>query len=347
MAGVAGLARSAARGEHAGAFQHHVDVEIFPRQRGGILDRPDGDLLAIDDQVLLVVLDRAVVAAMGAVVLQQAGQGFGVGDIVDADDLEFSGLGHQTPEHQTADAAETINTNSNCHCYFSFILGITPRCGEAYFHRQTAGSVGRERIRNYTRIGFGHQLPSRVLKAEGGRRKAEEEEHSDNIDGIAEFCPSMKLPSLRLPPSPSPYPHTFPRKNLVHFVTTRMAASRGGSRRRLGIYPGGAYRHANTTNISPKTSSSSSTSRCFCGIFAGPAWSWTSAAGRAGRWSPWRGTAFAGWPSISRRTCFRSSPKRPGGKICPSSACRRISWNSTASATIRPITPYASSARWA
>ena len=94
MAGIAGLAVTATGGEDAGAFQHHVNAEGFPRQRGGILDRRDGNLLAIDNQVRFVAFDRAGVTTMGAVVLRQDGKRLGVGDVVDADDFKDVRLGH-------------------------------------------------------------------------------------------------------------------------------------------------------------------------------------------------------------------------------------------------------------
>ena len=73
------------------------------------------DLLAVDGQVLVVVGDRARVAAVNAVVLQQRGQRLVVGQVVDAHDLEHVGLGHQAAEHQPADTAESIDTDANCH----------------------------------------------------------------------------------------------------------------------------------------------------------------------------------------------------------------------------------------
>ena len=91
---VARLAVLRAGGEDAGAFDDHVDAQFLPGQLGRVADRQGLDLLAVDGQVLVVVLDRALEAAVGAVVLEQRGQHLVVGQVVDGDDLELAAGGH-------------------------------------------------------------------------------------------------------------------------------------------------------------------------------------------------------------------------------------------------------------
>ena len=57
---------------------------------------------------------------MGAVIFEQHGQRFVVGQIVDRDHVEFRTSAHQIPEDESADPAKTVNRNANCHGDFSF-----------------------------------------------------------------------------------------------------------------------------------------------------------------------------------------------------------------------------------
>ena len=112
---VARLAVLRPAGEDAGALDDHVDLHVAPRQLGRIPHGQGADLLAVDDQILAVVADRAREAAMRAVVLQQRRQHLVVREVVDRDDLELALAGIQIPKCQPADAAESIDCNSNCH----------------------------------------------------------------------------------------------------------------------------------------------------------------------------------------------------------------------------------------
>lgn len=114
-------------GEQAGRFDDDVHAQIFPRQGGGaFLDGQALDLLAVDDQrvvlgkagVGLLANDRPRELALGGVILQQVGEVIGRDEVVDGDHLDL--LAQQTliadrPEDQPTNAAEPINTNTNCH----------------------------------------------------------------------------------------------------------------------------------------------------------------------------------------------------------------------------------------
>ena len=102
-------------GEDAGPLDHDVDAQLAPGALGRVADGDGLDLLAVDDQVLVVVLDRAGKAAVGAVVLQQRGQHLVVGQVVDGDHFELVAAFDQAAKRQPADAAKTIDGDFDCH----------------------------------------------------------------------------------------------------------------------------------------------------------------------------------------------------------------------------------------
>ena len=88
-----GLSLSLA-GVEAGALQNDVDAQLAPGAILSILNCVDGDLLAVDDDVILaslngvlVLADLAQERALCGVVLQQVSQHSGAGQIVDGDDF--------------------------------------------------------------------------------------------------------------------------------------------------------------------------------------------------------------------------------------------------------------------
>src|SRR5205823_2357886 len=87
----------------------------LPGELGRVADRESANLLAVDDQVFGVVLDFALEAAMVAVVLEQRGQHLVVGEIVDGNDLELARAGMQQAKSKAADAAKSVNSDSNGH----------------------------------------------------------------------------------------------------------------------------------------------------------------------------------------------------------------------------------------
>jgi len=115
-----GLSLSLA-GVEAGALQNDVDAQLAPGAILSILNCVDGDLLAVDDDVILASLNGVLVLAnlaqeraLCGVVLQQVSQHSGAGQIVDGDDFVTVSLEHLT-ESQTADTAKTIDSNFNSH----------------------------------------------------------------------------------------------------------------------------------------------------------------------------------------------------------------------------------------
>ena len=102
-------------GEKTGAFDDDVDVVFSPRHLRWILFGQRQDLLAVDDQVLIVVSDLSVVATVNRIVLEQSRKHLVIGQVIDGNNLELVGAGHQITESQSTDTSKTIDRNSNSH----------------------------------------------------------------------------------------------------------------------------------------------------------------------------------------------------------------------------------------
>jgi len=100
--------------EHPGGLHHEGDVEVLPGEGGRVLRRQGLDGLAVHPELPLAGLDGPGEAPVDRVVLEQAGEGGGVGEVVDRDDLEL-GAGVQGPEDQAADAAEAVDGDASGH----------------------------------------------------------------------------------------------------------------------------------------------------------------------------------------------------------------------------------------
>ena len=108
-------------GVEAGALQNDIDAQLAPGAILSIFDGVDLDLLAVDDDGVvggidgvLVLADLAQERALSGIIFQQMRQHLGAGQVVDRDDLVALRLEHLT-ESQTADAAETIDSNFDSH----------------------------------------------------------------------------------------------------------------------------------------------------------------------------------------------------------------------------------------
>ena len=106
----------------AGALQDNVDTQLAPGQLGSVSLSVDGQLLAVDDDVVLASLDSvstegSSVSALGGVILQQVSQHLGRGQVIDSDNLKTLSTEHLT-ESQTADTAEAVDSNFNRHVNF-------------------------------------------------------------------------------------------------------------------------------------------------------------------------------------------------------------------------------------
>ena len=98
--------------EEAGAFERDVDAVGGVRQIGRVALGGDVDALAVDDDVVAVGRHLARELAVDAVVLEQPGIGLGVGEVVDADQLEPAiGPLEDRARDEAADAAEAVDCN--------------------------------------------------------------------------------------------------------------------------------------------------------------------------------------------------------------------------------------------
>ena len=103
-------------GVREAARRFHDDFSAFlgPGDLGGICLGIDDDLLAVDGDIVVPVGDFVRQRAMHGVVLQQVRHGLGVRQVIDGDDFHVR-IAHGSPENQTTDTTETIDTDFYCH----------------------------------------------------------------------------------------------------------------------------------------------------------------------------------------------------------------------------------------
>ena len=102
-------------GEEAGGLNDNLNAELAPGQVGGVTLREHLDVLAVDDDALVIVGDLALEATRDRVVLQQVSEGLVVGEVVNGDDLDVRALLESGAEEVTANAAEAVDANAGGH----------------------------------------------------------------------------------------------------------------------------------------------------------------------------------------------------------------------------------------
>ena len=106
--------------EEAGAFQREIDPVGAVGQLAGIALGGDLDPPAVDDQVVAVGADLAGLGAVDRVALEQQRVGFGVGEVVDRDQLEAAvRLLEHGASDEAADPPEAVDRNSGRHSTIS------------------------------------------------------------------------------------------------------------------------------------------------------------------------------------------------------------------------------------
>src|SRR5206468_677641 len=97
-------------GEEAGAFERELHSIGGVRQLGRVALGSHLDALPVDDNGIALGSDVTRKLAVDAVVLEQPGVGLGIGEVVDADELEPAiGPLEDRACDQPADAAKTVD----------------------------------------------------------------------------------------------------------------------------------------------------------------------------------------------------------------------------------------------
>src|SRR5512138_839188 len=108
-----------ALGELARGFDDDGDAEVLPGKKADLFHGQDLDLAAADHDRVLARVDVLLEGAQYGVVLEQVGQGLGVGDVVDGHIFDGRVVPGR-PQHVPADAAETVYTDSDSHTNLHF-----------------------------------------------------------------------------------------------------------------------------------------------------------------------------------------------------------------------------------
>ena len=103
-------------GEVTGRFDDDVDAQVAPREQRRVALRQHLDLFAVDRDRALTEADLAGEGSEHGVVLQQVGQGLGVRQVVDGDDLDIAAMrGRDRAVEVAPDTAETVDADTNSH----------------------------------------------------------------------------------------------------------------------------------------------------------------------------------------------------------------------------------------
>ena len=103
--------------EEAGGFNHDVSTQLAPIQVGGVALGHGGEGLAVNGDRGVVIRNFFAQTTGYRVVLQQVSQGVVVGQIIHADDFDIGALLQSSAEEVAANAAKTIDTYANGHCF--------------------------------------------------------------------------------------------------------------------------------------------------------------------------------------------------------------------------------------
>ena len=74
---------------------------------------------AVNGQLALARLDRALKAPVNAVVAKQHGQLLRLSQVVDRHHVKFARPLHHGPEHQSANQSKPVDTHFHCHRTYS------------------------------------------------------------------------------------------------------------------------------------------------------------------------------------------------------------------------------------
>ena len=105
------------RGVEAGAFENNVNTDFAPGKVFCVFHCIDGDFFAVYNNVIVAgfngvfcFTDFAAIAALSGIILQKMSKHFGIGQIVDGNNL-IAFCAEHLSERKTTDSAETVNSN--------------------------------------------------------------------------------------------------------------------------------------------------------------------------------------------------------------------------------------------
>ena len=98
--------------EQTGRLYYVFGADFVPFQVCGVFLSSYADRLTVDNQIAVFNFDGTLELAVHRVVTQHVSHVFYANQVVDADNFNIV-LGHSGTEHQTADAAETVDTDFN------------------------------------------------------------------------------------------------------------------------------------------------------------------------------------------------------------------------------------------
>ena len=98
--------------ENTGGFHHDINAQLAPGQIGRLSLAAYQHFFAVDQHIIVLCLDSLIPGTVYRVIFQQMSIDRSVTHIVDSHDLNLR-LAPRSPENQTADTAETIDSNFN------------------------------------------------------------------------------------------------------------------------------------------------------------------------------------------------------------------------------------------
>lgn len=103
-------------GEDTGGLNDVVDTSLTPWDLSWVSLAKDGDLLAVNDQLVVLRGDLTGVLTVGGVVLEHVSSVLWSNErVVDSNNLDVAS-GESNSQDETTDSAETVNTDSDSHC---------------------------------------------------------------------------------------------------------------------------------------------------------------------------------------------------------------------------------------
>ena len=101
-------------GEATGGLEYHLRAHGFPREFRGVLLCENLNRLSVHVNAVRAGRNLIRQIAQDGVVLQKVGQRFGIGEVVDGDEVKIR-VFQGSPQHVPANASETIDADFDSH----------------------------------------------------------------------------------------------------------------------------------------------------------------------------------------------------------------------------------------